>query len=92
MRQLNAGKVFNTNASTQGGSRYIGEVSTHFGHYVELAVVAHHAESGAVEKYASVSPHVKRQNYVKRMLGYYERNVSVTLWIATSRVTTPRLR
>ncbi len=34
--------------------------------------------SGAVEKYASIPPYVEAHNYVKRVLGYYERDVSAT--------------
>ncbi|MDQ3732239.1 MAG: lytic transglycosylase domain-containing protein [Pseudomonadota bacterium] len=50
-----------------------------FGHDVECALATYNGgRSGAVEKYASIPPYVEAHNYVKRVLGYYERDVSAT--------------
>jgi soluble lytic murein transglycosylase-like protein len=65
--------VFNANDNMRGGIRYFSEMLMHFGQDVELVLAAYNAGPGTVEKYKGIPPYAETQNYVKRVLGYYER-------------------
>jgi soluble lytic murein transglycosylase-like protein len=69
--------VFNADDNMRGGIRYFSEMLTRFGQDVELALAAYNAGPGAVEKYHGIPPYKETQNYVKRVLGYYESNATL---------------
>ncbi len=54
------------------GSKYLKKMLDRFDNNVEMALGAYNAGPGAVEKYGDVPPYKETQNYVKKVLTYYE--------------------
>jgi soluble lytic murein transglycosylase-like protein len=77
-REMGVYNVFNANDNMRGGIRYFSEMLTRFGQDVELALAAYNAGPGAVEKYKGIPPYKETQDYVKRVLGYYQRYAALT--------------
>ena len=53
------------------GTTYFKDMLNTFGR-VDLAIAAYNAGPGAVQKYGGVPPYAETQNYVRRVVGYYQ--------------------
>ena len=62
------------------GTRYLREMLVKFQHHpdqVALAIAAYNAGPGAVDRYRGVPPYSETQTYVRRVIGKYEKMVTV---------------
>ncbi|MGH8504267.1 MAG: lytic transglycosylase domain-containing protein [Gammaproteobacteria bacterium] len=72
-QELGVYDAFNANDNMRGGIRYFSEMLSRFDKNTEFALAAYNAGPRAVEKYNGIPPYEATQQYVKRVLEYYER-------------------
>lgn len=72
-KRMGVYNVFDATENIRGGVRYFSLMLSRFDQDIELALAAYNAGPRAVEKYGGIPPYRETQNYVKRVLGYYER-------------------
>ena len=58
------------NGNIEGGTKYIKQQLDKFGS-LELALAAYNAGPGAVSKYGGIPPYNETQNYVQKVIGYF---------------------
>ncbi|MHB8138300.1 MAG: lytic transglycosylase domain-containing protein [Smithellaceae bacterium] len=70
---LNVDDVFHPGANIEGGARYLRYLLNLYRGNLTLALAAYNAGEGAVAKYNnSIPPYRETQNYVRRVLDFYE--------------------
>ena len=65
--------VFNAKDNIKGGTRYFRQMLELFKYDVELALAAYNAGPRAVQKYNGIPPYTETQNYVKKVIKFYNR-------------------
>jgi soluble lytic murein transglycosylase-like protein len=71
-KSLNVTSPFDPRENILGGVKYIKGLMASYGD-LELALAAYNAGPGNVEKYAGIPPYRETINYVKKVIGYYEK-------------------
>lgn len=71
---------FDPEQNIMGGAKYISQLLSSFDGNAKLAVAAYNAGSGSVKKYGGVPPYAETQNYVKKVLGYADEDISTAGW------------
>jgi soluble lytic murein transglycosylase-like protein len=66
---------FDPAQNINGGSKYLSQQIKAFG-TIELGLAAYNAGPGNVRKYGGIPPFKETQNYVKKVMGYYQNNNS----------------
>lgn len=71
-KNLNVNRPFDPRENIIGGVKYIKGLMASYGK-LELALAAYNAGPGAVQKYAGIPPYRETIDYVKKVIGYYEK-------------------
>jgi soluble lytic murein transglycosylase-like protein len=71
-KNLKVDRPFDPRENIIGGVKYIKGLMASYGN-LELALAAYNAGPGAVQKYAGIPPYRETINYVKKVIGYYNK-------------------
>ena len=63
---------YDPKSNVHGGAKYLRQMLDQFDNDLELALAAYNAGPSAVRKYNGIPPYKETQNYVKRVLKYYQ--------------------
>lgn len=55
-----------------GGAKYISQMLSQFGGNIETALAAYNAGPGTVKKYDGIPPYKETQNYVQKVMNYFQ--------------------
>ena len=69
---LGVNDAYNPYENIMGGAKYISQLLSRYNGDVSLALAAYNAGSGNVAKYGGIPPFAETQNYVSKVLGYYQ--------------------
>ncbi len=69
-KALGVDDPFDARSNIMGGARYIAEKLNQYNGDIELALAAYNAGSGNVAKYGGVPPFTETRNYIARIKGY----------------------
>ena len=64
--------AYNAEQNIMGGSKYIAQLLEQYSGDTSLALAAYNAGSNNVDKYGGIPPFTETQNYVKKVLSYYD--------------------
>ena len=70
---LGVTNAYDPEQNIQGGTKYLKGLLDRFDNNKSLALAAYNAGPNAVKKYGGIPPYQETQNYVKNVLGKYER-------------------
>ena len=70
---LGVTNAYDPEQNIQGGTKYLKGLMDRFDNNKSLALAAYNAGPNAVKKYGGIPPYQETQNYVKNVLGKYER-------------------
>jgi len=68
---LGVNDSFDPVQNVMGGAKYLRQMLNQFGGNIELALAAYNAGPGNVKKHDGIPPFKETQQYVKKVLGYY---------------------
>lgn len=69
--------IFDPRENILGGTRFLRVLANHFNGSLELTIAGFNAGEGAVMKYNGIPPYPETQDYVTRVLSYYQRYLRV---------------
>ena len=70
-KELGVTDAYDARQCIMGGAKYISDKIAMYDGDITLALAAYNAGSGNVKKYGGVPPFTETQNYIKKVLGYY---------------------
>lgn len=70
---LGVTNAYDPEQNIQGGTKYLKGLMDRFDNNKSLALAAYNAGPNAVKKYGGIPPYQETQNYVKNVLGKYEK-------------------
>ncbi|MCM1003334.1 MAG: lytic transglycosylase domain-containing protein, partial [Candidatus Gastranaerophilales bacterium] len=70
---LGVTNAYDAEQNIEGGTKYLKGLMDRFGNDKSLALAAYNAGPNAVKKYGGIPPYAETQNYVKSVLGKYEK-------------------
>lgn len=75
--------IFNQAQNIRGGATYLSWLHKRFKGDWSLALAGYNAGEGAVDKYAGIPPYKETQNYVRLVLGRYEKLTNIKIKVNT---------
>ncbi|MGN0483560.1 MAG: lytic transglycosylase domain-containing protein [Lachnospiraceae bacterium] len=76
-RSLGVTDAYDPEQNIMGGAKYISQLLNQYNGDVKLALAAYNAGSNNVAKYGGVPPFKETQDYVVKVMGYYQQGVDV---------------
>jgi soluble lytic murein transglycosylase-like protein len=70
---LGVTNAYDAEQNIEGGTKYLKGLMDRFGNDKSLALAAYNAGPNAVKKYGGIPPYAETQNYVKSVLGKYDK-------------------
>jgi soluble lytic murein transglycosylase-like protein len=70
-RRMNVADSFDPHQNIMGGARYLRYLANMFSGDMVLTIAGYHAGEGAVTKYRGVPPYISTQEYIRKVLKYY---------------------
>lgn len=70
-KELGVNNVWDPKQNIYGGTKYLSELLQQFNGDMKLALAGYNSGPGNVEKYKGIPPFEETQNYVSRVIGYY---------------------
>lgn len=74
---LGVKNAYDARDNIMGGTKYLGQLLSQFDGNMTKAIAAYNAGPGAVQHYGGVPPYSETQNYVDKVLGYYQENKGI---------------
>ena len=71
-KYLGVANIFDPEQNVMGGAKYLRQMLDQFDGDTEIALAAYNAGPGAVKKYGGIPPYKETQNYVQKVLNYYQ--------------------
>ncbi|MEM1030786.1 MAG: lytic transglycosylase domain-containing protein [Myxococcota bacterium] len=71
--RMNVRNPFDARLNIFAGTRYLRILANHFNGDLQLTIAGYNAGEGAVMKYGGIPPYEETQNYVVKVLMYYQR-------------------
>lgn len=76
-RSLGVSNAYDPEQNIMGGAKYISQLLAEYQGNVPFALAAYNAGSNNVKKYGGIPPFAETQDYVVKVMGYYNGGVSV---------------
>ncbi|SER62856.1 lytic transglycosylase domain-containing protein [Psychrobacillus sp. OK032] len=71
-KYLGVVNIFDPEQNVMGGAKYLRQMLDQFNDDTEIALAAYNAGPGAVKKHGGIPPYKETQNYVQKVLNYYQ--------------------
>lgn len=75
-KELGVTDPFDARSNIMGGAKYLADKLNQYNGDYELTLAAYNAGSGNVRKYGGVPPFKETQNYIKKVLGYMNQDLT----------------
>lgn len=75
--ELGVKNAYDPKDNIMGGTKYLSQLLNQFDGNMTKAIAAYNAGPGAVQQYGGVPPYPETQNYVDKVLGYYQQNKGI---------------
>jgi len=72
-RLLNVENPFDPHQSIDAGARYLRDMMDRYNGQVQLSLAAYNAGPGAVDRHGGVPPYQETEEYIERVMRYYQR-------------------
>lgn len=71
-KYLGVTNILDPEQNVMGGAKYLRQMLDQFDNNLETAIAAYNAGPGAVKKHGGIPPYKETQNYVQKVLNYYQ--------------------
>lgn len=75
--ELGVKNAYDARENIMGGTKYLSRLLDQFDGNMTKAIAAYNAGPGAVQQHGGVPPYPETQNYVDKVLGYYQQNKGI---------------
>ena len=75
--ELGVTNAYDARDNIMGGTKYLSRLLNQFDGNMTKAIAAYNAGPGSVQQYGGVPPYAETQNYVDKVLGYYQENKGI---------------